>query len=329
MKCFWWLAAAMVLLAGCSSPDQASMPPTSGTQQAAAQGASAAATETWTAQQAALAGTPVTDNRWTPVYATFNGVEMALVPAGCFHMGSDPNATDYYAGSDLPVDDGGEQCFEEPFWIGRYEVTNAQYGACVLAGACEPSSLSPYAAAADFNGANQPVVGVDWFQAQDYAAWLNTLTRRFPLPQGEGEWRLPTEAEWEYAARGPEGWFYPWGNTAPTCDLLNYRRLEGVCVGRTSAVGAYSPAGDSWVGAADMAGNAWEWVSSLAMPYPYDAADGREDPADMEDARVLLRGGSWFYDRDNARAATRFTTIAFSESDYAGFRVVVAAIPAS
>jgi formylglycine-generating enzyme required for sulfatase activity len=139
------------------------------------------------------------------------------------------------------------------------------------------------------------VVGVSWHDAQAYAEWLSAEI-------GE-TCTLPTEAQWEYAARGPEAVEYPWGDDSPTCDLVNYSG----CVGRTSPVGSYSPAGDSWVGAADMAGNVWEWTADrYDAEYYRTVTDGQLDPIgpDSGDYRVL-RGGAWSDDGARARCAYR------------------------
>ncbi len=234
---------------------------------------------------------------WTPHFETIGGIEMALVPAGCFQMGNDPEAL---GGGDA---DGGRQCFDEPFWIGRTEVTNAQYRQCVDARGC--GDFEHY----DDTDSQQPVVGVSWFNARQYAAWLTATTGV--------EWRLPTEAEWEYAARGPDGLFYPWGNEFVGDNLVYY----GNSGGQTAAVGSRSPAGDSWVGAADLSGNVWEWVSSLYRDYPYDAADGREDEGDGGGNRVV-RGGSWLSLQDGARAAYRSGSDPLGRNHFGGFRVV-------
>jgi iron(II)-dependent oxidoreductase len=155
-------------------------------------------------------------------------------------------------------------CFKRPFWIDRYEVTNAQYG--------EPSELEACRAAS--SESNQARNCVNWFEAKFYC-------------ENRGA-RLPTEAEWEYAARGPDNWVYPWGDVF----VAEYTVYSGNSGGRVARVGSLSPAGDSWIGAADMAGNVWEWVSSLHLPYPYRADDGREDQTYRLDVRSL-RGGSW------------------------------------
>jgi formylglycine-generating enzyme required for sulfatase activity len=192
----------------------------------------------------------------TPVYVH--------VPAGEFLMGSPEGEgdTNEHAQHSVTLDD---------YWIMRTEVTNAQYLRCVDAGTCDPPADSNRRYA-DTQFADQPVTGITWFQARDYANWVGG--------------RLPTEAEWEKACRGTDGRTYPWGNQDPTGELLNFSET-GVGVGNT--VGSY-PKGASPDGALDMAGNVWEWTSSAYVDYPYDPKDGREDPESSK-ARVL-RGGS-------------------------------------
>jgi dipeptidyl aminopeptidase/acylaminoacyl peptidase len=186
---------------------------------------------------------------------------MVLVPAGCFVMGSDSGQA-----NEKPTH---QQCFSQPFWIDQTEVTNAQYGS-----------------SGDFSGDNLPREDVTWYEAHDFC-----------LKRGA---RLPTEAEWEYAARGPDSLVYPWGD-AWIPDNLVWRDGKNR---QTSPVGS-RPAGTSWVGALDMAGNVWEWTSSIHKPYPYDAQDGRENEADTTSYRVI-KGGSWdFGDSNVARAAWR------------------------
>lgn len=230
---------------------------------------------------------------WTPVIETFDGMAMALVPAGCFDMG----------GAQV----GGRQCFDTPFWIGQYEVTNAQYRACVEAGACSPPADGQYLTGdctryGDPAYDAHPVVCVDWHQANAYAAWHGTA------------YRLPTEAEWEYAASGPDRLLYPWGDTFDGtrlnfCDVhctqpwKNTEYDDGYP--HTAPVGSY-PNGVSWVGALDMSGNVFEWTSSLYMDYPYDATDGREVGEGVEAGAIrALHGGSWYSNPVNSRAVVR------------------------
>ncbi len=201
-------------------------------------------------------------------------VEMVPVPAGEFLMGSDHPEAD---ADERPV----ARLNLEAFWIDRVEVTNARYGACVEAGAC---SLAIGAASGEATKADHPVSMVGWAQAAAYCRWVGK--------------RLPTEAEWEKAARGVDGHTYPWGRSFEP-DRLNAGYTAG-----TAAVGSYVD-GASPYRVLDMAGNVWEWTSSLYRPYPYDSRDGREDPT-ARGARVN-RGGSWYYGAWYARATYRAT----------------------
>jgi formylglycine-generating enzyme required for sulfatase activity len=193
---------------------------------------------------------------WSPVAHTFeDDVTMVLVPAGCFMMGSNDG--------DVDEQPGHEQCFDEPFWIDQTEVTNAAYGSV----GCEEWSPE----------LQQPRNCVNWFEARDYCARRGA--------------RLPTEAEWEYAARGPDNLLYPWGNSWNEDNAV----WSGSQGSQTAYVGS-RPSGASWVGALDMSGNVWEWTSTLFEAYPYAAEDGREDDTgDGTNVLRVLRGGS-FYD---------------------------------
>jgi len=168
-----------------------------------------------------------------------DGMVMVHVPAGTFQMGSsesDPNAE----GDEFPQ----HSVTLDALWIDRTEVTNAQYRRCVEAGACQAPTKCDWGSPnyGEDKKANHPVLCVDWHGAAAYCEWAGG--------------RLPTEAEWEYAARGPDSFIYPWGNDLPDATLLNYAEN----VGDTSQVGSYSD-GASWCGALDMAGNLWEWVA--------------------------------------------------------------------
>ncbi|MCP4544138.1 MAG: formylglycine-generating enzyme family protein [Chloroflexi bacterium] len=151
-----------------------------------------------------------------------------------------------------------------------------------------------------------PVVGVSWYEAYAYCQWLSKATGR--------NYRLPTEAEWEKAARGTDGRLYPWGNTfdALSCNT----RASGLK--RTTPVGEYSPLGDSLYRCMDMIGNVSEWTMSQYKPYPYDTNDGRNDPAG--DIERVTRGGSWYSLVLRARTASRGMNNPFFTDNDVGFR---------
>jgi formylglycine-generating enzyme required for sulfatase activity len=213
---------------------------------------------------------------------------MALIPAGTFSMGSAKGED-----NEKPV----HSVTLNAFYMDVYEVTNALYKACVEAGACKlPKNTDHYN---NVQYVDHPVVYVDWNQAKTYCEWRNA--------------RLPTEAEWEYAARGTDGRTYPWGEGIDKT-FANYNNA----VGDTTPVGSYEK-GKSFFGIYDMAGNVKEMVSSLYRPYPYNADDGRENLCDFSNACVL-RGGSWVNFADDLRSARRLGNGNRNPSKMYGFR---------
>lgn len=213
----------------------------------------------------ALAG-GTSNNQWKPYSQEFEGVKMVLVPRGCFMMGSHDGR-----GDETPVN---KQCLDHPFWIDVTEVTNIQFDS--LGGQAQSSSY--------WTGDNRPRESITWDKA-----------RAFCEKRGA---RLPTEAEWEYAARGPDDLRYPWGNEFSTKNVV-------AGASQTADVGSIA-GGASWVGALDMSGNVWEWVSSWYAPYPYHPTDGREGLlAGDAFQHHVRRGGSWDDNSDILRAAKR------------------------
>ena len=159
-----------------------------------------------------------------------------------------------------------------------------------------------------FNHPAQPVVGVCWFEARAYCAWLSAQTGQ--------TFRLPTEAEWEAAARGVQCRRYAFGDDfdAARCNAFETH------VRHTTPIGVF-PGGQTPEGLVDMTGNTWDWTSSLYTPYPYDAADGREAPS-PPGARRVVRGGSWHDDQDYARASYRLDFAPDDRCYNLGLRVV-------
>jgi formylglycine-generating enzyme required for sulfatase activity len=160
---------------------------------------------------------------------------------------------------------------------------------------------------------NRPVVGVTWYEVVAYCNWLTEKLRRDGKIGQSDVVRLPTEAEWEKAARGVDGRWWPWGNEWDQ----NRANTEEGGVGGTTPVGIY-PGGVSPYGCYDMAGNVWEWTGSLYKPYPYQPDDGREDP-NAEGSRVI-RGGSWGSPQGSARCAHAAAAPPDERSGNLGFR---------
>ena len=225
--------------------------------------------------------------------AEVDGMIMVFVPAGEFLMGSG----DFDA--DVEGDEQPQHTVDlNAYWIDRTEVTNAMYQRCTEAGKCTAPMRSPRYTIAAYT--HHPVVGVTWLQAQAYCARAGR--------------RLPTEAEWEKAARGTEGHLYPWGNELPDSGRLNFNQQ----VGGTTEVGQY-PASVSPYGALDMAGNVWEWTADWYDSHYY-AASPAENPAGPSSGNIrVLRGGAWSVEPRAVRAANRFWAFP-GRNDLDGFR---------
>jgi len=249
-------------------------------------------------------------------------LEMVLVPAGEFLMGSDPARVKRARGNEQPQ----HTLYLPDYYLAKTPVTNAQYTAFVHATGhelpehWEGGKLLP-------GKEDHPVVNVSWYDAVAYCNWLSQVTGKV--------YCLPSEAEWEKAARGTDGRIYPWGDELPDERRCNF----GNIVGRTTAVGRYSPQGDSPYGCADMAGNVWEWTRSriresrhvggerwfeMAFRYPYDPEDGRENPGAGRDVLRVLRGGAFDYAGKLVRCAYRLPHDPSGRLGDIGFRVVAA-----
>jgi formylglycine-generating enzyme len=230
-------------------------------------------------------------------------LELVRVSAGEFLMGSDPKVDKDAFGNEQPQ----HRLHLPEFYIGKYPVTNEQYAGFVKA--TRQAAPRRWKNAKIPGGKEKhPVVNVSWQDVVVFCRWLS---------QASGKTiRLPTEAEWEKAARGDDGRIYPWGDKPPTKELCNF----GGSIGDTTPVGQY-PASASPYRALDMAGNVWEWTGSLYRAYPYQSEDGRNSP-DGEGQRVL-RGGSWDLGQRNARCAIRYRDVPAGFNVNVGFRVVV------
>ncbi|MBN1814191.1 MAG: SUMF1/EgtB/PvdO family nonheme iron enzyme [Anaerolineae bacterium] len=223
-------------------------------------------------------------------------------------MGSDPAKDKDALGDERPQ----HRVYVPEFHISRYPVTNAQYAVFVRVTGLEPQghwkNVQGRNVQIPIGKENHPVNFVSWHDAIFFCEWLSRETGKF--------FRLPTEAEWEKAARGTDGRIYPWGDESATSELCSF----GLTVGDTTSVGRYSPRGDSPYGCADMAGNVWEWTQSLYRSYPYDPDDGREDVR-VRGNRVL-RGGAFEDEIRHIRCASRLRKGPSSRDRFTGFRCV-------
>ncbi len=224
-----------------------------------------------------------------------SGVAVIVPPlsdvlAGPYLMGSDKKKDPQAYDDELPQHTVTLAAYQ----IGTYPVTVAEYARAVEARAVrQPPDTEYMKWATQLQRLDHPVVYVSWNDVVAYAAWLAQVTGQ--------PWRLPTEAEWEKAARGTDGRIYPWGNT---WDKTRANTSDGG-PGTTTPVGAYADKGDaSPYGAHDLSGNVWEWCSSLSQSYPYNPDDGRENL--QSTGNRVLRGGSWGSTPGLARAAYRY-----------------------
>ena len=251
-------------------------------------------------------------------------IEWVSIPEGTFLMGSTPEETKAaYEDAKLRSSMLEQHTFHaelprhsvylSTYEISRYEITNAQYRAFVKAtNRPTPRGHNGEETWADetLSGDTQPVVGVTWFDAQAFAEWIGGS--------------LPTEAQWERAARGAEGRTYPWGNTPPKArQHANFARRYN----RPIPVGQF-PKGESPNGIADLAGNVWEWCLDEYSPTFYQQHNGgtSQDPLNLQFRDVLrarvIRGGAWDVGRAFLRSSLRFKFYPLDSTHTIGFRVV-------
>ena len=227
------------------------------------------------------------------------GTVLLYVPGGEYTLGSEGISEE-----EKPV----HRVVLSPFWIAKYPVTNEQYGRFLdaNAGAFKPD----YWRDNQFNQPQQPVVGVRWEEAQAYCRWAGL--------------RLPSEAQWEAAARGTDRRRYPWGNAEPTPEHANYGRCEG----GTTPVGSY-PKGAGPFGALDQAGNVWEWCEDVWYASAYGNRVGQRDPVSTtRNTHVYcLRGGAWGCTAGDLAAAFRHKSGTWHGTKYIGFRCLLPAAP--
>lgn len=248
-----------------------------------------------TVEFAPIAANPFLPDYWIPI------------PAGKFVMGS---RDDNKLAND---NERPQHTVENPYAyrIARYPVTNAEFAEFVQVAGYKSDAVKT-------DLPDHPVVNVSWRDAQEYCQWLTEKLRAGGMISAKEIIRLPTEAEWEKAARGEYGKEWPWGDE---WDASKCNSSEGG-PRTTTPVGQYSPQGDSPYGVADMAGNVREWCQSKYKPYLYKADDSREDLTG-NDVRVL-RGGLFNGNRERARCAYRVYDRPVVRLDFVGFRVVVA-----
>lgn len=233
---------------------------------------------------------------WTPFITTFPDffipdMPFCLVPVGEFMMGSDDGGD-----NEKPVH---KQIITKPYWIAQHPVTNAQWRYVVEKSKDKlkvPGWSKWYE---DKSKVSHPVAGVTWYQAHDFAELVGC--------------QLPTELQWEYAARGLDNMIYPWGNEFKR-NLCIYNDNSNYS---TAAIGG-RPKGASWIGAQDLGGNVWEWCSTIYNQYPYQSNNNYENTSSND--RRVLRGGSFNFTTENLRSADRLRYFPSNVFNLNGFR---------
>lgn len=255
------------------------------------------------------------------------GIEQVYVPAGCFIMGTTDEQAEYANGLEAPIwararitteQPAHEVCITKSYWIDKYEVTVESFNAFIGAGGYTNSEFWSEKGLEWLNNQdvrdltnrcpenkelNHPKTCITWYEAEAYAKWRGGS--------------LPTEAQWEFAARGEESLVYPWGNEWDA-SKTNVLDSEG-----TMPVGSF-PEGASWVGALDMAGNVMEWVADWWASSYETIADIRDDPTGVRISAIKVeKGGWWGSNPVVSRSAYRhFEDPPTYQDHHIGFRIV-------
>jgi len=248
----------------------------------------------WFSSQPAPPRNPETGNIWL---RPIDDMTMVYVPPGTLLMGKADGDVD-----EKPV----HPVVLSGFWLDQTEVTLAQYARCVADNVCPAATL-------ESSNLQYPVTGISWETATAYCAWGNA--------------RLPTEAEWEYAYRGPQSRLYPWGATFEAtrvnfCDAACVEDWAAVATdgyAEAAPVGTF-PAGATWCGARDMAGNVWEWVADWYGASYYVVSGSQNPLGPPSGSQRVLRGGSWRSDAGSVRGSYRFSAVPTATAVTWGFR---------
>jgi len=279
---------------------------------------------TWTALPAATrtqrptaSPMPTVESKIPPAQAVLGDIwtspvdemELVYIPAGEFQMGCDPaHNNNYYCPND---EEPLHKVSLDAYYIDKTEVTNAQYKMCVADNNCDaPAQTNSHTRDSYYNAGyvNYPVIYVSWYDARDYCTWAGRA--------------LPTEAQWEKAARGTTSWLYPWGDEEPTCKFITGKVNGNLCKGDTASVGSY-PSGASPFGVLDMSGNVAEWVSDWYTDTYYESLDRFINPTGpTSGTRKVIRGGAWNSEFAMLKLHNRSTEDPEWGSSYIGFRCV-------
>ncbi len=227
------------------------------------------------------------------------GILMVYIPPGKFIMGSDEDDLEG-VGEEQP----SHEVYLDGYWIGKYEVTFDQYDKFCA----ESSRDRPGDSDAGWGRGKRPAINVSWYDAEAYCRWLSAKTGL--------NFKLPTEAQWEKAARGTEGQRFPWGNQEANEKLANFGNDSEIR--KTNPVGSY-PQGESPYGLMDMAGNVWEWCYDWYGSY---SAEPQKNPTGPQTGHFrVLRGGSWFDSPMYIRCSIRFYAKPSYRGNIEGFRL--------